>query len=829
MCRRRPRRSYNLGTNLNFMPTQIRKVAVLGAGVMGAGIAAHLAGCSVKTLLLDCVPLGGPTPGELEKGITPENYNFRNKLPLLAIERIRTSKPSLIYSVKDIKNISIGNFEDDLEKIAECDLIIEAVVENPEIKQALYAKIEPFIKPPQIIATNTSGLGWATLTQGRSNNFRKRFVVTHFFNPPRYMKLVEVVTGPDTDPDVLGSIKDFCEQKLGKGMVLAKDTPDFIANRIGVMHVIDVMHLIQEKGWPIEAVDRVLGTATGRPKSGVFRTADLVGLDVLASVAETVFKKCPNDEMHTRFKLPQYLARMIAKNLIGQKAGRGFYKKDKSTGQILSIDPEKLDYRPPIYFKTPSLGQAKDITDPRKRLETVVWAEDQAGEIAWTSISRMLVYAAHRIPEISDDIINVDRAMRWGFGWALGPFETWDALGVKRICEKLTKENKKIPQLVQYLLETGKESFYELNEGKSYYFDLSSKEMKPQSGVEEFIFLNRLYQNNKVVSDNGGAALIDLGDGVFACEFKTKMNAIDADVVGMINEGLDRVEKEGVGLLLANQGENFSVGANLLLILMTAEQEKWDELDNVVKAFQAVNQRMRFSKKPVVAAPFGMTLGGGCEVCLASSRRHAAAETYIGLVEVSVGVIPAGCGCKNLLLQLDDIIRAKRRPIDKIWNSPDDGGPYPKVRWAFENIGLAKVATSAQEAFENGILAPDDKITLDKEKLIHKAKEDLIEMAKDYNPPSKREDISLPGRGGMMAIVSAIKEFRRKGLATEHDAAVGEKLAHVLTGGDMPTSFTANEDYILDLEREAFLSLCGMEKTKERMKHTLMTGKPLRN
>jgi len=786
---------------------------------MGTGIAAHLAGCGVDCLLLDILP-----PDKPEDSKDPK---WRNKFALTAIERIIKSKPSLIYSQKDISRIRAGNFEDDLHKIAECDLVIEVVLERVDIKQKLYERIEPHLRDDAIISSNTSGLGWAVLAEGRSQKFRRRFLVTHFFNPPRYMKLLELVAGPDTASEVVEAITRFCEDVLGKGVVHAKDTPNFIANRIGATHIMDVMHLTVEKGWPIEAVDAVLGPATGRPKSAIYRTADIVGLDTLSFVADTVLKRCQDDEMHDRLKLPQFFLQMISKNWTGQKAGQGFYKKDAASGAILSIDPSSFDYRPGIKFHTPSLGKVKDMQDVGDKLRTVVFGDDQAGEIAWTSISRMIVYAANRIPEIANDIVSVDRSMRWGFNWAMGPFETWDALGVKRVCAQLEKENRPIPQIVKELLGTGRESFYEMREGRRFYFDINSKQMEREPGADNLIILKNL--DSRVVSKNSGASLLDLGDGVFCCEFHTKMNAIDGDIVGMIHQGLDRAEKEGTGLLLANEGENFSVGANLLLILMTAQQGKWEDLDKIVCEFQRVGQRMRFSPKPVVAVPFGMALGGGCELCLASSKRHAAAETYIGLVEVGVGLIPAGGGCKNLLLQIEGIIRGMHRPVDKIWYSPDDAGPYPKVRWTFENIAMAKVSTSAKEAFDMGILTKNDKVTLDRDRLIADAKQDIIEFAKTYQPPMKRENITLPGRGGKMAIINALREFKRQGRVTDHDITVGEKLAHVLSGGDIPTTHIATEDHILDLEREAFLSLCGTEKTHERMKHTLMTGKPLRN
>ncbi len=789
---------------------------------MGAGIAAHLAGCGADVLLLDILP-------SADDSAATADPSWRNKLPLAAVERIRTSRPSLVYSQKDIARIRVGNFEDDLSKISECDWVIEVVLEKVDVKQKIFRRIEPFLRPDAVITSNTSGLGWEMLAEKMSPAFKRRFLITHFFNPPRYMKLLELVAGTDTDTDAIVEVARFCEDVLGKGVVRAKDTPNFIANRIGATHIMDVMHLAQEMSWPIEAVDAVLGPAAGRPKSAIFRTADIVGLDTLAFVAETVFRRCPADEMHDRLKLPQFLAQMIAKNWVGQKSGQGFYKKDKETGAILSLDLSTLDYRPGIKFKTPSLGAVKDVPEAGRRLATLVFAEDQAGAIAWPAVSRMLIYSADRVPEISDDIVSVDRAMRWGFNWALGPFETWDALGVKKVCERLAKEGKDVPALVGALLESGREAFYERRDCKRYYYDISSKDMRPEQGVDNLIILENFKCANRVVAKNSGASLFDLGDGVFCCEFHTKMNAIDGDIVSMIHQGLDLAEKEGTGLLLANDGENFSVGANLLLILMTAEQGSWEELERIVREFQAVGQRMRFSPKPVVAVPFGMALGGGCELCLAAAARHAAAETYMGLVEAGVGLIPAGGGCKNLLLQLEGIIRGMHRPIDRIWFSPDDAGPYPKVRWAFENIAMAKVSTSAKEAVGLGILTKADGITLDRDRLIADARVALIKLAAGYSPPAKREDITLPGRGGKMAVVNALREFVRQGRATSHDAVVGEKLAHVLSGGDIPTNHTASEEHILDLEREAFLSLCGTEKTKERMRHMLTTGKPLRN
>jgi len=806
-----------------MMADQIKKIVVLGAGVMGGGIAAHLAGCGAKVLLLDCLP-------NQEKDADIGNpLLWRNKFALSAIERIKFSKPSLIYSADDISNIEPGNFEDDLNKLSDADWIIEAVLERVDIKQSLYKKIIPFIKSNAIISSNTSGIAWELLTKDMPLDFCKRFIITHFFNPPRYMKLVEVVSGRYTIPDFTKTILEFCEQNLGKGVIFAKDTPNFIANRIGVMHIMDVMHLILEKEWPIEAVDTVLGTPVGRPKSAIFRTADIVGLDTLLFVADTLAKRCTNDEMIDMARIPSYLMQMIAKNWTGQKAGQGFYKKDKETNQILAINPKTLDYKPSIKFRTPSLGRAKDIRDVKERINTVVWADDHSGEIAWEAISRMLAYSARRVPEISDDIVNVDKAMRWGFNWKLGPFETWDALGVEKICERLSKQGAEIPPIVKELLSSNENSFYKQDNNKRLYFDIISKKCLIEKGRDEILSLDNFRKQNLVIAKNSGASIIYIGDGVYCCEFHTKMNSIDADVISMIDKGIDLAEKDGVGLLIANQDEHFSVGANLLLVLMAAEEKRWSELEDFIKEFQRIAQRIRFSKKPVVSAPFSMTLGGGFEICLASAKKQAAAESYMGLVETGVGLIPAGGGCKNLILQMESILKETNSNERGFWCSPDDMGPFPKVQLAFERIAMATVSASAKDAQKLGLLTPHDSITLDNEKLIYEAKQDVIDLEKTYKTPVVREDITLPGNSGKQALINAINGYMDLGKITEHDAVIGNKLAHVLTGGDIEVAHKTNEQHILDLEREVFVSLCGMEKTRERMKYMLLNGKPLRN
>ncbi|MFH1874764.1 MAG: 3-hydroxyacyl-CoA dehydrogenase/enoyl-CoA hydratase family protein [Pseudomonadota bacterium] len=789
------------------MTYQIKKVGVLGAGIMGSSIAGLLAGCDFEVLLLDCT----------------------NELTQAAAKRLQTSKPPLIYSATDLSKIKVGNYDHDIEKLTHCDWIIEAVLEKADLKQKIYQRIEPYLRADTIVSSNTSGLGWHILTKNLSDGFKQRFLITHFFNPPRYLKLVEIVAGPKTETKSIKAITELCENRLGKGVVLAKDTPNFVANRIGVTHVMDVMHLTLENKWPIEAVDKVLGPATGRPKSAIFRTADLVGLDTLTYVAENILKGCPDDEMLRRLRIPNYLLQMIAKNLLGQKTGSGFYKKDPKTKEILSMDLETLTYRAQEKFSAPSLKQAKDILDPQERIKQVVLADDEAGKIAWTTISRMLTYAANRLPEIADNIYTIDRAMRWGFNWSLGPFETWDALGVKKVCAKLEKQGTEIPELAQKILLANKDSFYTFQASKRLFFDLQTQNYLPEPDQEKITILKNLGSSEKIVAQNSSASLYDLEDGIFCCAFHAKMNAIDGDIITMINQALDLTEKQGQGLIIANQEENFSVGANLLLILMLAEQNNWEELEKVVRGFQATTQRIRFSEKPVVVVPFGLTLGGGYEICVAAPKRQAAMETYLGLVETGAGLIPAGGGCKNLLLQMEKLLRETHLPKDQLWSSPVDGGPFPKVWLAFEKIAMAKVTSSAKEAKQWGMLNQDDGLSLDQDKLIFQAKQTLLELIPNYQPPKPREDICLPGKGGKMALINFMRDFKSRDMITDHDLVVGRKLAHILTGGDQPTMHKTTENHLLDLECEAFLGLCGLEKTKERMKHLLLTGKPLRN
>lgn len=807
---------------------EIKKVGVLGAGVMGHGIAAHLAGAGVPVLLLDIVPPKF-TDDDKKAGLSEKDPRFRNKFALHGIEAIKKSKPSVIFSQRDLKRITPGNFEDDWDKLKDCDWIVEVVVERLDIKQQVFAKLEKVVKPGTIVSSNTSGLPLHSLAEGRSAAFKKNFLVTHFFNPVRYLKLVEVVSSPETDPQTVKNIASFLEDRLGKGVVYAKDTPNFIANRIGTFAFMSALQRVMEEAYLIEEADKILGPAMGKPKSAMFRTADIAGIDTLAHVVKNTYDNCPKDEQRAVFVMPDVVKQMIAKGWTGDKAGQGFYKKEKSAEgkKILAIDLKTGEYRPQQEVKFASLKAAKGIEAVGERIKAVVNGDDRAAEFAWKSTRDTLIYTASRIPEIADDIVNVDNAMRWGFNWDLGPFELLDAIGLKETVERIKKDGLQVPALFTQVLEKGEGVFYKNKEGRRYYFDLKSNSYQAVPTKPNILLLKSLREQNRVMKSNASASLIDLGDGVLCLEFHSKMNAIDADIALLGFEALEKIKNENLsGLVIANQGENFSVGANLMLIWLESQQGNWKNVEEMVRQFQNFCMQLKYSPKPVVAAPFGLTLGGGCEISMGADAARAAAETYIGLVEVGVGLIPGGGGCKNMLLNCEAALRAKGQ---KVWASQGDGGPFPKVQRAFERIGFAKVATSAKEGMEFDYLKPSDKISLNKDTLVYDAKQDVLALAKNYRQPTPREDILVPGVGGKMAMLSAIRGFRALNQISEHDAFIAEKLAHVLCGGDIPTQRLVSEQYILDLEREVFLQLAGTEKSQARMQYMLMNNKPLRN
>jgi 3-hydroxyacyl-CoA dehydrogenase len=810
------------------MEKRIKRAGVIGAGVMGATIAAQLANVGIETILLDIVP---PELHEDEKkrGLTKETKAFRNRFSQNGVQTALKSKPASFYLPENAKLISVGNLEDDLNRLKEVPWIIEVVVERLDIKNTVFGKIESVISPGTIITSNTSGISAKAMCEGRSENFRKHFAITHFFNPPRYMKLLELVPGPDTLPEVVETLAEVCEKVLGKGIVYAKDTPNFVANRIGIYSMLYVIKAMMDLGLPIEAVDELTGPAVGHPKSATFRTADLVGLDTVVHVAKNVYEGAVNDEKREMFKVPDFIRQMLEKKLLGEKTKQGFYKavkRKEGSKDILSLNYNTMEYAPQQKLKMASLEAAKNIPGTPGKVKALFYADDPAGQFTFRTMVETLIYSASCIPEIADDIVNVDNAMKWGFAWKMGPFEAWDAIGLKASVEKMKKAGFQIPGWVQEMLDSGKESFYKRDLGVQYFYDLDSKDYRQVPVKPGIILLSSLKDRQKKVAGNKGASLIDLGDGVACLEFHTKMNALGDDIVTMIIKSADIVSRQFDGLVIANHGENFSAGANLPLILFTAQEEEWDELEWGVKVFQDSLMKLKYLDKPVVAAPAGMALGGGCEICLASDRVRYAAETYMGLVEVGVGLIPGGGGTKEMLI----------RNTEHLFEI-QPGGVYPKqielvpfVARAFETIALAKVATSGPEAVKLGYLKPTDKMTVNRDFLIEDAKKTVLAMNMEgYAPPKPLQEIRVPGENTFALMKMAIWTLHQQGYATDHDVTVSEKVAYVLCGGRVHADTKVSEQYLLDLEREAFVSLCGDPKTQARIQHMLNTGKPLRN
>lgn len=799
---------------------KIRRVAVLGAGVMGSGIAAHMANAGIPCLMLDIVP-PALSDDERKKGLTEKSPAFRNRFALKGLETIRKSRPSLLYSRKDIGMIAIGNFEDDFGKIAECDWIVEVVVENLAIKQSLYARIEAIWKPGTLVSSNTSGISIAGMMEGRSEAFRRHFLVTHFFNPVRYMKLLELVAGTDTDPEIVSGMAEFGERVLGKGIVHGKDTPNFVGNRVGVYAMMYAMHAMVRDGLTIEEVDKVLGPAMGRPKSAAFGTADLVGLDTLLHVADNVYSNLPGDPDRDRFLPPPFVKEMVKRGLLGRKSGAGFFKMEGKgeNKRKFVLDYNAVDYRPAGKVSFASLDAAKGEEEVGPRIRKVVSGDDKAAKYAWDVLAESLIYSAKRIPEIAGDVYNVDNAMKWGFNWTLGPFETWDAVGVAESVARMKGEGRAVPGNVERMLASGASSFYRRVEGTLEFYDFEKGGYLPAPVSPDAIFLPSLADRKKVVRKNAGATLYDIGDGVLCLEFHTKMNAIDGDIVSMMNEGVELAEKEYAGLVIANHADHFCAGANLMMVFLAAQNRQFDDIERMVKAFQDACMRLRYSGRPVVAAPAGMALGGGTEICLGADRIRAAAETYMGLVEVGVGLLPAGGGLKELAI----------RHLDAI---PDgvSADPMPFLRKAFETAGMAKVSTSAKEARELGFLRPWDRITIQRDFLIHDAKNTVLGMVREgYETPRPRTDVAVPGRSAFSAFAYGLYAMKAAGQISEHDEKIGKKIARVLVGGDVPPGTRLSEQDFLDMEREAFMSLCAEEKTQARIQFMLMKGKPLRN
>ena len=806
------------------MKKRIEKVAVLGAGTMGARIAAHLANAGIPVFLLDIVPTQ-LTPDEKRKGLTLESPAARNRIVWAGLEAAKKSRPAAFLTPETAHLVTPGNLEDNLAWCGQADWIIEAVAENLEIKRKLFERVESVRKPETIITSNTSGLPIHLVAEGRSEDFQKHWAGTHFFNPPRYMKLVELIPGPRTLPAVLATLDEMCDVRLGKGVVIAKDTPNFLANRIGTYAMLNVLKQMQALDMTVEEVDACTGPAIGQPKSATFRTADIVGLDVLVHVVRNIYDNIPNDESREMWRVPAFVEEMMKRGWLGDKTGGGFYKRVKKGGdsEILTIDWQKMEYRPRIKAKFGSIEAGKQIEETRERVRALAGPGmdgkgDKANRFLWSCLSENCLYAARRAPEIANSVVDVDRAMRWGFAWELGPFEIWDAIGVARMAEALGREVKQVPSIVNDLLASPKKSFYETEKGSTRYFDFGAKAMKPVPEPAGIIILKALKDRSGVVQTNPGASLIDLADGVICCEFHSKMNSIGGDIGAMIHAGVKRLGSEFDAMVIANQAPNFSVGANLMLLLVTAQEGEWDDIHLAVRQFQGVNMAIKYAPGPVVAAPQGMALGGGCEISLSSARIHAAAEAYMGLVETGVGLIPGGGGVKEML------IRANEHA-----GGGEDLDLFHALKPIFETIAMAKVSTSVEAARSLGFLRRSDLIAMNRDRQVADAKATALALVREgYHPPAPAQ-IRVLGEEFLAGAKLAIHMLVRGEFASDHDAVVARKLAYILAGGGITAPQSVSEQYILDLEREAFVSLCGERKTQERIAHTLKTGKPLRN
>ncbi|MEC3884534.1 3-hydroxyacyl-CoA dehydrogenase/enoyl-CoA hydratase family protein [Halobacillus sp. HZG1] len=799
------------------MNHKIKRAAVLGSGVMGAGIAAHLANVGIPTLMMDIAPRE-LTDAEAKKGLTLEDPAVRNRIAAENKKALLKQKPSPLTSKQNLNLIEVGNFTDDMERLSEVDWVIEVVVENLDIKKIVLADVDRHRKKGSFVSSNTSGISIEAMSEDCSEDFKSHFLGTHFFNPPRYLKLLEVIPTKHTSPDVLQFMKEFGEDVLGKGVVEAKDTPNFIANRIGTYGLLVTVQQMLEKGYSVGEVDSVTGPMIGRPKSATFRTLDVVGLDTFIHVANNVYDQVEGKEKKA-FEIPSFMKEMLDKGWLGSKSGQGFFLKQKGEkgSEILQLNPETLEYEKRGKLKTKATEMAKQEKGPQRKLKTLVHAEgDRAGDLVWSVVKPVLLYSAELYGEIADDVPSIDEAMRWGFGWELGPFEMWDSIGLKASVERMKKEGETIPTWVEKILDDGIETFYKKKNGNVYFYH--EGEYKQQSFNEKVINLKRLKEEREVIKKNAGASLIDLGDGVAGLEFHSRSNAIGLDIIQMINFAVDHVDENFEGLVIGNQAKNFCVGANLGMILMEAQDYNFFEIEMVVKSFQDSMMKMKYSDKPVVAAPFGMTLGGGAEVCLPADAIQASQETYMGLVEAGVGLIPGGGGNKELYMKhLRNIPNGIDFDLQKVANS------------VFEKIAMAKVSTSGEEAKENGFLDQQDAISVNGDHLLHDAKQKVLGLARSGYQAPKRTKIPVVGEQGYATMLLGAKSLALSGYASEHDLKIAEKLAFVLSGGKLKEGTLVDEQYLLDLEREAFLSLVGEPKSQARMQHMLMKGKPLRN
>jgi 3-hydroxyacyl-CoA dehydrogenase len=789
------------------MTRPIRRVAVLGAGVMGSGIAAHCANAGIPVLLLDIVP---PKLSDAEK----KSKAARDGFAAGAMQKLFKQRPAAFSHPRNAQLVTIGNFDDDLAKVKDCDLIVEAIIEKLEIKRDLFTKLEAIVGGDTIVASNTSGLRIVDMLVGRSERFKQHFLITHFFNPPRYMKLLELVAGPETSADCKARVEHWGKDMLGKGIVWAKDTPNFIGNRIGTQSLMAVIHLMLEMGLSPEDVDGITGVPMGHPKSATFRTGDLVGLDTLGHVVKNCYDVLVNDEDREVFATPPYLARMIEKGQLGDKTKGGFYKKDGK--DVLTLDPRTGEYRAKGGDEAiaKAVKSISKIEDPRERVKKLVATPGVVGDFAWKALSKSLAYAARRIGEITDSVVAIDDAMKWGYNWELGPFETWDALGFAETYDRMKKDGIALTPTVDKMRASGAKGFYD---GTRVY-DLMRGDYVPLAIDPREATFEVMRKSTGPVLKNAGAEAWDLGDGILGLRFKTKANSIDADVVQMIYDAVDRAERDFRGMVISNSGEFFCVGANLFGVVMAAQQKQWEGLRATVRGYQYATQRMKYSMVPVIAAPYNMTLGGGLELCFGCDGVQAALETYAGLVEVGVGLIPGGAGTLNMLWRALECV-PEGTEIDT----------YAFVTQTFKNIALAKVATSADEAKAAGYFRPTDGVSFDRARQLHEAKQRAIGLADaGYHPPVPRS-YKLPGESGIATIHMMVNTLVAGGYASEHDAKIALKLGNVLCGGVGGATRAVTEDEILELEREAFVSLCGEPKSQERMQYMLMNNKPLRN
>lgn len=798
------------------MTKAIEKVAVIGAGIMGAAIAAHLVNARFSVYLLDIVP-AEIAPKKNGVVLSESKLDLRNQIVLNGLNRATKYRPPPFFLSEQVACIQIGNLEDHLDWLKNVDWIIEAVSEDFEIKTRVLRQLDQVRRAGSIISSNTSGLSINRLAKGLTEDFRKHWLGTHFFNPPRYLKLLEIIPTAETLPSVLETITTIGRERLGKGIVQAKDTPSFVANRIGIFALQQLIRMIEEEGYRVDEVDQLTGPIIGRSKSATFRTLDIVGLDTFSNVTQNIYENSPSDEERNVFQISSFVEQMLERNWLGVKSQRGFYQKKKD-GEIQTLDPLTMEYVPYKKVVYPWLQLTKDSQNLQERLNILFKTHDKGTHLIWKALSRTMVYAANRIPEISDNIVSIDNAMKWGFNWKIGPFETWDLLGIEAVAARVTSEGLSLPPLVNTLLQNPQKRFYIKKGGSRTYFDCLSKRYLPLEPSEGIILLSSIRdQHSKILRKGPAASLIDLGDGVLCLEFHSKMNTIGFETIQMISEGLKIMQENFVGMVIGNQGPNFSAGANLMLILVKAEDQKWNEIENMISTFQIANMKIKYSPMPVVVAPFGLTLGGGCEIALHAARQQAAAETYMGLVELGVGLIPAAGGSKEMVLRSME----KAETIDQF---------LPYLQKSFETIAMAKVSTSGLEAQKMGFMRLKDSISMNPEHLIADAKKQVLCLVREgYQKPKPPKRVFGLGRAALSNLKVGIYQMLKGGYISQYDFHLGSKLAYILCGGNFGNPQNITEQYLLDLEKEGFMSLCGEQKSLERIKYMLQRGKPLKN